>query len=54
MTIVSARNAPASFLQLQGIVAHLITNARMQHPLGVVSYTPAAFGEQPPLALVPT
>ncbi len=40
---------PASaFERLQQIVADLITNARVDHPLGVVSYTPAAFGAEYP------
>lgn len=40
---------PASaFSRLQQIVADLITNARVDHPLGVVSYTPAAFGDTYP------
>lgn len=35
----------AAFERLQQIVADLIANARVDHPLGVVSYTPAAFGD---------
>lgn len=38
----------AAFERLQQIVADLIANARVDHPLGVVSYTPAAFGDTCP------
>lgn len=41
-------NLPSSetaFCRLQERVAHLIRHAQMPHPLGVVGYTPAAFGE---------
>jgi len=36
------------FAKLQGRVADLIEHARRPHPLGVTSYTPAAFGEAYP------
>lgn len=34
-----------TFFRLQTHVAYLIEHARTTHPLGIVSYTPAAFGE---------
>jgi hypothetical protein len=37
-----------AFVQLQELVAHLVRNARCQHPLGVTAYTPAAFGDTYP------
>lgn len=48
--VVTEAGAPpdtgaADFRQLQQRVASLIEHARMPHPLGVVGYTPAAFGE---------
>ena len=36
------------FAKLQGRVANLIEHARSPHPLGVTSYTPAAFGAEYP------
>lgn len=48
-TSPAAHNEPdPSFLKLQGHVAELIKNARRPHPLGVTSYTPAAFSEAYP------
>jgi glycogen debranching enzyme len=38
-------SAEPAFTRLQERVSFLIEHARMQHPLGVVGYTPAAFGE---------
>ncbi len=40
------------FATLQGRVAYLIGHARRPHPLGVTSYTPAAFGEAYPALYV--
>ena len=40
------------FAKLQGRVAYLIEHARRPHPLGVTSYTPAAFGEAYPALYV--